>query len=176
MKARGYVVTLADGTAPSPKSAVATSPAPVHQVPGADQLALSLPPGFEMKAVPDNMTSGGTVFYALNRTLDMGMNVMPVRHEGITDLTAYASTKKASQLDRLKDATSSEVTRLEVHGHHAARYSVTGTYGATKITFVTTLIEGHDQIVIVNAWTGATNAQQQMAVLEGLADNVSGIL
>jgi hypothetical protein len=50
-----------------------------------------------------------------------------------------------------------------------------GTYGALKITYVTTLIEGRDQIVIVNAWTGATNGRQQMTVLEGLADNVSGI-
>jgi hypothetical protein len=174
MKARGYVVTPPDGSAPTPNAA-ATTPAPVQPVPGTDQLALALPAGFEMKAVPDNLKSGGTVFYALNRTLDIGMNVTPVRHEGITDLTAYASTKKAGQLDRLKDATSSEVTRFEVHGHNAARYSVTGTYGAVKITYVTTLIEGHDQIVIVNAWTGATNAQKQMTVLESLADGVSGI-
>ncbi len=40
---------------------------------------------------------------------------------------------------------------------------------------MTTFIEGHDQIVIVNAWTGATNALRRMAVLENLATTVSGI-
>jgi hypothetical protein len=180
MKARGYVVTPADGSAPAPRTAAATTPASaqpasVQAVPGADQLALSLPPGFEMKAVPDNLKNSGTIFYALNRTLDMGVLVAPVRHEGITDLTAYTLTKKSSQLDRLTEATSSEVTHIAVHGHNATRYSVTGTYKNLKITYVTTLVEGQDQIVIVSAWTGATNAQQQMTLLESLADGVSGI-
>jgi hypothetical protein len=176
MHARGYVVTPADGSAPAPKAAATTAaPVPVQPVPGVDQLALALPPGFEMKAVPDNLKSGGAIFFATNRTLDIGLSVIPVRREGITDLMAYSLTRKATHMDRLKDATSSEVTRLEVRGHNATRYSVTGTYSNVKFTYVTTLIEGRDQIVIVNAWTGTTNAQQQMAVLEILADGVSGI-
>jgi uncharacterized protein (DUF2342 family) len=44
-----------------------------------------------------------------------------------------------------------------------------------KLTYVTTLIEGHDQIVVINAWTGATHALQQMPMLESLADMLSGI-
>jgi hypothetical protein len=173
MQARGYVVTLPGKTPTS--TAPATSPAPVTPVPGADQLALAPPPGFALKAVPDNLKNAGAALYAVNRTLDIGMSVMPVPHEGVTDLTAFASTKKAAQVDRLKDGTSSEVTRLEVGGRNAVRYSVTGTYKNLKITYVTTLIEGQDLIVIVNAWAGATNAQQQMTVLESLAATVSGI-
>ena len=176
MTARGYVVTPADGAASTPKAAAGTGAEPVQPVPGVDQLTFALPTGFELKAIPDNLKNSGAVFYAINHTLDMGLAVIPLRHEGITDLAAYASTKKAGQMDRLKDATSSEVTRIDVRGHPAARYSVTGTFGGVKVTFLTTLIEGHDQIVIVNGWAGATNAQQQMAVLEGLADTVSGIL
>ena len=44
-----------------------------------------------------------------------------------------------------------------------------------KITYVTTLIEGHDLIVIVNAWAGATNALQEKTLIESLAATVSGI-
>jgi hypothetical protein len=180
MKGRGYVVTPPDGSAPAPKAAAATTtPVPAaptaSMVPGTDQLGLALLPGFEMKSVPDNLKSVGAVLYAVNRTLDMAMMVVPVRHEGITDLMAFASTKKAGQLDRVTDATSSEVTHLTVHGHNATRFSVTGTYKNLRVTYVTTLIEGRDQIVIVSAWTGASNAQQQMTVLESLADGVSGI-
>jgi len=175
MHARGYVVTPANGAAPTPSAAAATSPAPVTPVPGADQLALALPPGFALKALPDNLKNAGAALYAVNRTLDIGMSVMPVPHEGVTDLTAFAWTKKAAQVDRLTDGASSEVARLEVGGRNAVRYSVTGTFKNLKITYVTTLIEGHDLIVIVNAWAGATNAQQQMTVLESLAAAVSGI-
>ena len=96
---------------------------------------LALPPGFALKAVDDNLKNAGAALYAVNRTLDIGMAVMPVPHEGVTDLTAFASTKKAAQVDRLKDGTSSEVARLEVGGRNAVRYSVTGTLKNLKITF-----------------------------------------
>ena len=123
MNAQGWY----SGTGAPTGTATATSPAPVTPVPGADQLALALPPGFALKAVDDNLKNAGAALYAVNRTLDIGMAVMPVPHEGVTDLTAFASTKKAAQVDRLKDGTSSEVARLEIGGRNAVRYSVTGT-------------------------------------------------
>jgi hypothetical protein len=175
MQARGYVVTAADGATVT-TAAAAPSPAPVAPAPGVDQLAMSLPPGFVMQSVPDKLKSVGAVFYATNRTLDIAVTVIPLRHEGITDLRAFALTKRASQSDWLKDATSSEVTGLEVGGRNAERYKATGTYNNVNITYLSTLIEGNSEIVFVTAWTGATNAQQQMSVLEGLADTVSGIL
>jgi hypothetical protein len=141
----------------------ATSPAPVTPVPGADQLALALPPGFALEAIPGNLKNVGAAFYALNRALDIGVAVIPVPHAGVTDLMAFALTRKTAQVDRMKDATSSEITRTEVGGSNAVRYSVTGITGSVKISYVTTFIEGHDQIVIVNAWTGATNALRRMA-------------
>ena len=170
MNAQGWY----SGTDAPTVTATSTSPGPVTPAPGADQLALALPAGFALKAVPDNLKNAGAALYAVNRTLDIGMSVMPVTHEGVTDLTAFASTKKAAQVDRLKDGTSTEVARLEVGSRNAVRYSVTGTYKNLKITYVTTLIEGHDLIVIVNAWAGQPT-RQQMTVLESLAATVSGI-
>jgi hypothetical protein len=175
MKARGYVVTLPDGSATAPSATITYIPAPVAPVPGADQLTIVLPPGFVLKSIPDNLKRAGALFDATNRTLDIGLAVIPVSHEGVVDLRAFASTRRGSQADRLKDATFTEVTGAEGGGHKAARYTVTGTTSDVKITYVTTLIEGRDQIVIVSAWTGATNAQQQMSLLESLAATVSGI-
>jgi hypothetical protein len=178
MHVRGYVVTAADGSSiPAPNIAAANpNPAPPRPVPGADQITIALPPGFLLTAVPDNLKSVGAIFNAMNRTLDIGMAVIPLSHEGVTDLTAFAQTRRASQADRLKDVTSTEVTRIELGAHKAARYTVTGTSSNVKLTYVTTFIEGRDQIVVISAWTGATNAKQQMNVLEGLAGTVSGIL
>lgn len=173
MQAHGYIVTPVDGAR---TATAARSAAPAPSVPGADQLAIALPSGFSMTALTDVMKRQGACFYALQRTLDVGLLVIPMRHEGITDLTAFALSKRADQADRLKNATFTDVRGLEIRGHHAARYSATGTVSNVKITYVTTLIEGHDEIVIVNAWAGATNAQQQMNLLESLADTVSGIL
>lgn len=172
----GYVVTPADGSAPPPAVATAPIPAPVPAIPGAEQLAFVPPPGFAMMAPTDAMKRQGVTFYALNRTLDAGVLIILVSREGITDLPTFAQTKRANQADRLKDASFTEVTPLQVTGHSAARYTASGTYNNVKITYVTTLIEGRQEIVIVNAYAGATNAQKQMALLAGLADAVSGIL
>jgi hypothetical protein len=174
MQARGYVVTSpGQSVPPTSTAAVATTPPPV---PGLDQLAMALPPGFVLRPAPEKLKAVGAVFYAINGTLDIGVAVIPLRNEGVTDLTAYASTRRARESDALKDATWSEVTRLEIGGHNAAQFSVTGTTaGNIKITYVSTFIEGHDQIVFVNAWTGATNALQQITMLESLAGMVSGI-
>jgi hypothetical protein len=175
MNARGYVVTPADGAAPTPALAETPAPVPVPTTPGADKLSLSLPPDFEMKPITDALRSQGATLFAVNRTLDVGLLIIPVRHEGITDLMAFAMTKRAGQADKLTDATFTDVTRLEVGGRNAVRYSATGTYNNVRVTYVVTLIEGHEQIVMVNAWAGATNALQQMSLLERLADTVSGI-
>jgi len=176
MRARGYVVTVADGSStstPPPGASSNTVSAPI--IPGADRLTIALPSGFELKTIPDNLKVVGATFSASNRTLDIGLAVIPVSHDGITDFVEFALTRRANQVDRLQDATFTEIGRIEIGGHSAARYSVTGTYKNLKITYVTTFIEGRDQILIVNAWAGATNAQQQMALLESLAGTVSGI-
>ncbi len=171
MNAQGWY----SGTGAPTGTATAASPAPVTPVPGADQLALALPAGFALRATPENLKAVGAVFYAVNGALDIGVAIIPLRHEGVTDLAAFASTRRASESDALKDATWSEVTGLEIGGRNAAQFRVTGMSGKLKITFVSTFIEGHDQIVLVNAWTGATNALQQMTLLENLAATVSGI-
>jgi hypothetical protein len=171
MQARGYAVSSPDGSAPAPNPPVVAA----QSISGAVHLSPSLPPDFEISPVTDTMRSQGATIFAVNRTLEIGLLIIPVRHEGITDLNAFAMTKRSGQADKLKDATFTDVSRLEVGGRNAARYSATGTYNNVRVTYVVTLIEGHEQIVIVNAWAGATNAQQQMPLLESLAGTVSGI-
>jgi hypothetical protein len=111
----------------------------------------------------------------INRTLEIGWLAIPVPHAGISDLNAYASTKRAGQADRLKDASLSSVSSLDVNGRNALRYTATGSLTSGKYTFVVTLIEGRDQIVMVSAFAGATNAQEHISLLESLAGAVSGI-
>jgi hypothetical protein len=175
MQARGYSVTMPGQSVPATSTVAATGPALAPPPPGDNQLTIDLPPGFELKSIPDNLKSAGAVFDALNRTLDIGVAVIPMRREGVADLMAFALTRRANQTDRLKDATSTDAIRLQVSGRNAVRYSVTGTFNNLRITYVTTFIEGRDQIVMVNAWAGATNAVQQLTVLESLAATVSGI-
>jgi hypothetical protein len=176
MQARGYVVTSPGQSAPAVSTAAATTPSVVTPPPAVDQLAMALPAGFVLRPAPENLKAAGAVFFAVNGTLDIGVTVIPLRHDGVTDLTAFASTRRANESGALKNATWTEVTRIEIGGRNAAQFRVTGTTSTNmKVTFVSTFIEGHDQIVFVNAWSGATNALQQMSVLESLAATVSGI-
>lgn len=175
MHGKGYAVTQPDGRSAT-SSAPTTAPTVIASVvPGVEQLAIELPPGFAARPLQDAMKAGGSVFFAVNHTVDIGFLVSADRHEGVSDLMSYALTKRANKTDRLKDATSSEVSQVKIGGRQAYRYTVTGTLNKLRITYVTTVIEGHDQIIIVDAWTGVTNAEQQKTLLEGIASTVSGI-
>jgi hypothetical protein len=172
MNAQGWY----SGTGAPTGIATATTPAPVTPVPGADQLAVALPKGFVLRPAPQKLKDVGAVFYAINGTLDITVTVIPLRHEGVTDLTAFATTRRTNESGALKDAKYTDVTSLQIGGRNAVQFRVTGTISSgIKITYVSTFIEGHDQIVFVNAWAGAANALQQMTMLESLAATVSGI-
>jgi hypothetical protein len=63
MRARGYVVTLPDESGRGTDSTVADNPL---SVPATEKLALALPPGFAMNAMPAALAGKGIVFYAVN--------------------------------------------------------------------------------------------------------------
>lgn len=180
MRGRGYVVIPPGAQSPpGGKSAgeAASAPSAVTDsaVPGVAALSVALPEGFLAKPVQDAWKSNGVLFYSLNRTVDVGYFVGAARHEGITDLASFAQTRRSNQTDRLKDPTASDIAQIEVNGRSAYRFSVSGSLNSVKLTYLITVIGGHDQIVVVTAWSGASNFARQRALIESLAASVSGI-
>ncbi len=151
----------------------ATSPAPT---PYASKLNLSLPAGWEQKALTEPMVIGNGVFYAINRTTDTGALLSASKREGITDLMEFANTRRANQANRLTDPQQSEVSQIQIGGRKALRFDVTGALkSGQKLTYMMTVIEGATEIGILNTWTTAANFERQKEAMGLLAENVTGL-
>lgn len=148
-------------------------------VPGIDQLSFDLPGGFESKPVTDAQKNSNILFHAANRAADIGVFVIADRHSDISDVMSYAMTRRANQEGRLDDAKSTEITQVTVGGRPAYRFEVSGALKTGKklaITYSQTIIEGTEQIIIINGWTGTSNFPQRKSDIENLATQVKGIL
>lgn len=135
---------------------------------------LTLPAGWEERPLLDSMKTDGIV-YALNRTTDTGTYLSVAKREGITDLQAYASTRRANQVSRLSDAQQSEISQVKVNGKTAYRFEVTGTLrSGLKIAYLMTVIDGPTEIAVLNTWTSAANYERQKEAMERLSESVIG--
>ena len=140
------------------------------------QLGLTLPVGWEQRALTDEMKTKGGVLYAMNITTDTGAILYAVKRERITDLMEFALTQRASQVNRLTDPQQSEVARIEICGRMALRFEVTGALkSGRKGTYMVTIIEGGTEIAILNTFTGSVNFDRQKEAMGRLAENVTGL-
>ena len=150
----------------------------VASTPYASNVNLALPAGWEKKPLTESMTEAGTILHAINRTKDIGLYLIAIKSEGITDLMEFANSKRADQSSRLANPQQSEVSPIEIHGRKAFRFDVTGdlkTGPKMTLTYRTIVIEGSPDIAILNAWTTAANFERQKETIELLAENVSGL-
>ncbi|MBI3528275.1 MAG: hypothetical protein HY067_09925 [Betaproteobacteria bacterium] len=124
------------------------------------------------------MVAYGTILHAVNRTKDIGLFLIAVNREQITDLMEYASSKRADQASRLDNSVQSEIMQLEVHGKHAFRFDVTGNLkGSNKmsITYRHTLMEGDKEVAHLSAWTSSTNFDKQKEAINSLSEDIDGL-
>ncbi len=150
-------------------------PSPSEAAPTPTNVKLNLPPGFEEKSLTVAQRQTGFVTLSLNRTADVGVSVAIDRHEGISDVLTYTTSRRAIQLSRLQDATASDVTTVNITGRKAYRFETNGKINGVRIAYVVTVVEGSTQLVIVSAWTSAANLSAQRLLLEGMAARVDGI-
>lgn len=123
------------------------------------------------------MKVGGGVLFTTNRTINSGLFLRTTKRSGITDMMAFADSQKADQVNRLDDVKQSEISQLVINGLPAWRFEVTGKGKTSKltITYLLTVFEGDEEIVIVNTWTAATGFAQQKESLLKIVDSLTGL-
>lgn len=163
MQAAGYRAVNEGSVAPKPSADAA-------------KVDLKLPEGWERKSLTETMVSGGASVFAVNKASDTAVLLSVARREGVTDLMAYAMSRRANQESKLLNPQSTEITRLDMNGRLAFRFEVAGySKGGLKVTFLYTIIEGTEQLAVVNAWTKSIDYPQQKEALEGLALKLVGL-
>jgi hypothetical protein len=137
---------------------------------------ISLPDGWVRSAPPAVYTSA--IDFAKNATYDSFMVLNYIDKKQVTDVSAYAETKKAAQISKLRDATSSETTKTEVKGRTAYVSDITGVLPAngTKYHFRSTVIDGGGEILTLSVWATAANYEGKVKdQLDGIVDGLSGL-
>ncbi len=96
-------------------------------------------------------------------------------HDGITDVQAYAGTRRAALIGSLADPVPSEITQIEINGRRAFRASVTGKVQTGQtITYIGTVIEGSEEVAVLLTWTFPANFDRQKDAMNELAERVVG--
>lgn len=139
------------------------------------QAKIDLPDGWESIPLNSAQKVDGAVLLALDKTIDSGLLLNTAKRQGITDMRAYADSRKAGQASRLQDAQQSETTKLMINGLPAWRFEVTGQYKNTSLTYSITIIEGDQEIVSVSVWSSAAGFPQQKEALLRIVDSLNGL-
>jgi hypothetical protein len=141
----------------------------------ASKLHLNLPADWVSQPLTDKQKTNGWSWYAVNKNIDAGVLFRSATHRGITDMATYVETRRVETKPEATDVALSEVSRVEVSGHSAFRYTVTGTQAnGQRFTVLVTFVEGSDEIAQINTWTLAANFDHQRNTMEQLPDKIAG--
>lgn len=147
--------------------------------PNVTNVTLALPVGWERKPLTDPMIADGIFIYAVNRTKDIGLFVSATKKEGITNFLEYATSRREDQASRLANPQKSEILALEISGRNAFRFDVTGDYPKSgqnkRYTYRTIMLEGPNEIALLNAWSYSTSFEWKKEAIDSLAENVAGL-
>jgi hypothetical protein len=171
MQSKGYVVRPPSDEA----SGSANAPPVPPKAPYVTSVRLNLPAGWQAQPLPENLARAGWQAYAVNRNTDVGALLSVTTHDGITDMPAYAQTRRAALLNSLTGAVLSEISQIDINGRRAFRASVTGKVKTGQsFTYLGTVIEGPKEIAVLLTWTFPGNFDQQKDAMGQLAENVVG--
>lgn len=140
---------------------------------------INLPDEWKPTPLTDQQKFGGGLLMAKNSTVnDSGLYLGATKRKGAPDMMAVATNSRSALANTVAESQQSEIEQITVNGMRAWRYEVTGkTRGlfGSKYTYLTTIMEGDQEIVTVRAWTPADTFEKQKESLKQLAGNISGI-
>jgi hypothetical protein len=187
----GDVVRKTNGRKGVIKSLSGTSPLCVQpEFPIRAHLDYSTNSSFTSKAVidlsnewkPTPLTEqqklNGGVLMASNKAINASLYISTSQRIIVTDIMSIASSIRAVQASSLDKPQQSDIERITVNGMRACRYEITGNVKrlfGKKYTYVTTILEGGEEIIRVTAWTSADSFDKKKVELKDLSNKISGI-
>lgn len=118
------------------------------------------------------------VLYAVNKTTNTALTLGAIQRSELGQLSVFAQTRQATLASNLTDAKLSPVETLKVGQLPAWRYTVTGNSkrgNQTSWTYMVTIYEGRDEVIIVNSWTTSSNFELQQAEMHKIENGLSGV-
>jgi len=151
-------------------------PAPVQQPTSNARLELS--DDWQQKPLVAGQDPKVIVLFAVNKTTNTALTLGAIKLSDLGDISVFAKTRQTSLAAGLTDTKLSPVEPIKVGQLPAWRYTVTGNTKRGKQsawTYMVTIYEGRDEVVIVNTWTLAANFELQQSEMHRIEDGISDI-
>ena len=139
---------------------------------------MDIPDGFEQKPLTDIQRFNGNLLHAVNSRGKMSFFVSSNKRDASTDSAGVAQAIATRMMNTLEEAKTANEEELTVNGLRALRFEVVG---KTKVlfhprfTYVVTLLEAPQELLVVNAWTPTDEYDKNKETLRQLIYRVSGM-
>jgi len=173
---RALLIPADEVPAPTAKASETKESAAVEKASSNAKLELSddwqqrpLQPGQDPKVV---------VLFAVNKTTNTALTLGTIKRSELGQVATFAQTRQATLASNLTDAKLGPIESLTVGQLPAWRYTVTGNSkrgNQTSWTYMVTIYEGRDEVVIVNTWTTSINFEIQQAEMHKIENGLTGI-
>ena len=118
------------------------------------------------------------MLFAVNKTTNTALTLGTIKRSELGQVSVFAQTRQATLANNLTDVKLSPIENLMVGQLPAWRYTVTGNSkrgNQTSWTYMVTIYEGQDEVIIVNTWTTSLNFEIQQAEMHKIENGLSGV-
>jgi hypothetical protein len=139
---------------------------------------IDVPDGFEQKPLTDIQRFNGNLLHAENSHNNTGFFVSSRGRDASTDSAGIAQAIATRMIGTLEEAKTANEEELTVNGLRAFRFEVVGKLKVLfhpRRTYVVTLLEAPQELLVINAWTPTDDYDKNKEVLRQLVYRVSGL-
>jgi hypothetical protein len=118
------------------------------------------------------------VLYAVNKTTNTALTLGTIKRSELGDVAVFAKTRQVGLAANLNDAKLGSIESITVGQLPAWRYTVTGNSkrgNKSSWTYMVTIYEGRDEVVIVNTWTTSLNFELQQSEMHKIENGLTGV-
>ena len=139
---------------------------------------MDIPDGWEQKPLTDIQRFEGNLLRAENTAQRTGVFVSARGRDSTTDTVAIAQGIANRMISTLEEGKTQNEEQLQINGLKAYRFEVDGKSKGLfhpKFTYVVTLLEAQNELVILNAWSGTGDFAKNKETLQQLAFRIAGV-
>ena len=164
---------------PTPTAKTVESKDPIVKEKASSNAQLELSDEWQQRPLVAGQDPKVVVLYAVNKTTNTALTFGTIKRSELGQVSVFAQTRQATLASNLTDPKLSSIESLRVGQLPAWRYTVTGNSkrgNQISWTYMVTIYEGRDEVIIVNTWTTSVNFELQQAEMHKIENGLSGVI
>jgi len=139
---------------------------------------IGLPDDYKPESLTEFQKYSGVLLVARKKSTNATLRVTAIKSEIVSDVDTYAANLEKYYSTQMDDAKPSAIETIVVNDLPARRCSIDGkvrnVYG-TRVTYLITILQGSDEIVLVEAWAPSARYAEVQPELQHAAYTVVGV-